>query len=244
MASLPQRHSWNISALYNPPLSCNIVHNYYIHLHIGDKSGQYLRLCTADPLWPRNYYFKVSLVFQVPLLWPRTQRNLTKLTSKSLADGGRVGVKDWFLETDMIVAPTLSWSLILSDCCIAAEQKYCRPRKTSCTQNPSESFHFSFTSSLSCSLETRLGNVFTLRIHEVNLINLKLRTAYVWSKNCHTLVISWFSVLSSRVTFCFTPSVSVFVSLPCISSSPNLCWFVSFHLGVISVFPLFPPHVD
>lgn len=89
MASLPQRHSCNISALYNPPLSCNIIHNHYIHLHTGDESGQYFQLCTTDPLWPRNYYL-VVLKKSFPPVTPNKQKiktkNQTKITSKSLAE--------------------------------------------------------------------------------------------------------------------------------------------------------------
>lgn len=162
---------------------------------------------------------------------------------------GQSGSKDWFLETDMIVAPTLSWSLILSGCRIA-EQKYCRPRKSSCTQIHQNTFIAApvFQSRLSSSCS--LGHALEMFSLYVFMKFISLNRWLSWTAECLTQKLSCFGFF---LFLFFSPHVSRFASRllslflfppPCISSSPNLCWFVCFHLGVISVFPDFPPGVD
>lgn len=139
MASLPQRHSWNISALYNPPLSCNIVHNHYIHLHIGDKSGQYCRLCTTDPPWPGNCCFvAVNLFFCLSHFCEPKQKNSNKAYMQIYWLTRQSRRNDWFLQTHSDSSDTPL--LILSYCWSVEtrgsrafgtwlrEQKYYRPQ--------------------------------------------------------------------------------------------------------------------
>lgn len=152
---------------------------------------------------------------------------------------GQSGSKDWFLETDMIVAPTLSWSLILSGCRIA-EQKYCRPRKSSCTQIHQNTFIAApvFQSRLSSSCS--LGHALEMFSLYAFMKFISLNRWLSWTAECLTQKLSYFGFF---LFFFSLLTCLVLLHAFCLCFC-NLCWFVCFHLGVISVFPVFPPGVD